>query len=337
MKLVNVTQVPIGSASTTTWGGTRLRVALALDVTGSMVMGGSTKLAEMKKAAKTLIDTLKASAAGKDDVYISIIPFNKMVNVGTTNKTATWLAFNNEYYGSCATGWWDDPKDYLTKTACQNAGKTWTASNKNSWQGCVTDRTQAYDTTKDVPATAVPDTLFPAMNYSDCPESMLAMKSAFEATESNTSTDGNTLKGKINNLDGQGNTNQAIGMHWAWMSLQQTIPLNAPGKDPLYEYTDAIVLMSDGLNTEDRWYDNAGQIDARQKILCDKITEIPVGATKPDTLIFTIQVNTNGDDESAVLKYCGKTGGFFSTTTAAGIGPAFQQVGASLIDLRVSK
>jgi hypothetical protein len=58
-----------------------------------------------------------------------------------------------------------------------------------------------------------------------------------------------------------------------------------------------------------------------------------------ETRIFTIQVNTDGAAESAVLKYCGQKaeGAFFSTTTAAGIGPAFQQVGASLIDLRVSK
>ena len=118
----------------------------------------------------------------------------------------------------------EDPKDYNTKTKCKSAGKTWTKSDKSDWKGCVTDRAQSYDTTKDVPSTGTPNTLFLAMNYSDCLQSILALKSAFEATESDSSTDSTTLKGKINSLTADGNTNQAIGMHWAWMSLQQPCP-----------------------------------------------------------------------------------------------------------------
>jgi hypothetical protein len=31
------------------------------------------------------------------------------------------------------------------------------------------------------------------------------------------------------------------------------------------EYAKAIIILSDGLNTEDRWYTSASQIDARQR------------------------------------------------------------------------
>ena len=66
-----------------------------------------------------------------------------------------------------------------------------------------------------------------------------------------------------------GMTNQGIGLAWAWMTLGQGAPFNAPAKDPNYTYKDAIILLSDGLNTQNRYSNSASQIDARQKILCD--------------------------------------------------------------------
>jgi hypothetical protein len=51
-------------------------------------------------------------------------------------------------------------------------------------------------------------------------------------------------------------TNQPIGLAWAWQSLVGGGNLIVPAKDPNYTYTDVIVLMSDGLNTQDRWYGN---------------------------------------------------------------------------------
>uniref|UniRef100_E6VCR3 Putative Flp pilus-assembly TadG-like N-terminal domain-containing protein n=1 Tax=Rhodopseudomonas palustris (strain DX-1) TaxID=652103 RepID=E6VCR3_RHOPX len=353
MKVMNISQMSLGASSTTTWGGTRLRVALALDVTGSMDSAG--KLSAMKTAAKQLIDTLKATSTTKEDVYISIVPFNVMVNVGPGNKNATWLDWDTSY-GSCKSkyttknacqaggdswNYWSNTcqSQKTLKSACQAGGHTWTASNVNSWKGCVTDRTQNYDTTKTEPTSATPDTLFLAQNYSDCMASLLPMKSAYEATESDSSTDATTLKGRINTLDAQGGTNQGIGMFWAWMTLQATAPLYTPAKDSEYKYTDAIVLLSDGMNTKNRWYGNGSnwspQVDDRQKILCDNITTKVNGV--PETTIYTIQVNTSGDPESSVLKYCGSTGGFFSTTTASGIQSAFQEVGASLTKLRIAK
>ena len=64
-------------------------------------------------------------------------------------------------------------------------------------------------------------------------------------------------------------------MAWAWHdAAAPSAPFNAPAKDPNYTYKDVIILMSDGLNTQNRWYRQrqpSRQIDARQKILCDNI------------------------------------------------------------------
>ena len=52
---------------------------------------------------------------------------------------------------------------------------------------------------------------------------------------------------------------QAIGLAWGWQSLTQTAPLNAPAFDPSYQYRQIIILLTDGLNTQDRWYGNGSQ------------------------------------------------------------------------------
>ena len=66
-----------------------------------------------------------------------------------------------------------------------------------------------------------------------------------------------------------GNTNQAVGLAWGWQSLS-TInpPIVAPAKDKNYIYKDYIVLLSDGLNTQNRWSTTQTKIDTRQELLC---------------------------------------------------------------------
>lgn len=323
MRIAGFPTLDVKTGTTTTWGNTKLRVALALDVTGSMNDDG--KLAAMKTSAKSLIDTLKQSSNATGDVYVSIIPFAQMVNVGITNKNASWIDWSvwDQDHGICSR------IQYTTKSDCESHNRTWTAD-RTGWLGCVTDRTQPYDTTKDVPTTTA--TKFSADDYQQCPAPILPMTPLYSAT------DVLTVKTKIDSLIAQGGTNQPIGMHWGWMSLQQTLPLSAPAKDPNYIYTDAIILLSDGLNTIDRWYGNGSnpspQVDARQQILCDNIKNAAVNGK---TLIYTIQVNTSGDPESAILKSCGDTGSFYATTTTSGISSAFAAIGASLSKLRLAK
>ena len=142
------------------------------------------------------------------------------------------------------------------------------------------------------------------------------------------------LKDKIDAMTPSGATNQPIGLVWAWHSLSSTWPLSVPAKTAGVVYTDVIILMSDGLNTMDQWYGDgynpSPQVDARQAILCANIKAAGVK-------IYTIQVNTDGDPESAILKSCASDGQFYSTTTASGIASAFDSIGASLTKLRVAK
>ena len=96
------------ASSTVKWGMNRLRVALALDNTGSMASDG--KIDALKTATKSLLDQLKAAAANNGDVYVSIVPFSKNVNVGTsTYYNANWVDWED---------WEDDNGHDQSTTTC---------------------------------------------------------------------------------------------------------------------------------------------------------------------------------------------------------------------------
>ena len=89
MKVAGFPQLNFNSTSTTKWGDARMRVAMALDVTGSM--DDDNKMSNMQTAAKSMIDTLSKLNKITGDVYISIIPFSKDVNIGPTSDAAAWV------------------------------------------------------------------------------------------------------------------------------------------------------------------------------------------------------------------------------------------------------
>jgi Flp pilus assembly protein TadG len=243
MGMVGRPKMTVKVASATAWSSSRMRVALALDNTGSMDKGN--KMPALKTAAKTLVDTLKNTAGKDGDVYISVVPFAKDVNVGTSFYNETWID-------------WTDWNDDSGNKSCNKSGKNCTLNAKSTWNGCVTDRTQPNDTT--VTAATGTATKFPAEQYSACPAPILPLTYTWS-----------DVTAKIDGMSPNGMTNQPIGLVWAWWTLSAGTPFAAPAKDPDYDYIDAIVLLTDGANTEDRWYNKDSQIDARQKILCDNI------------------------------------------------------------------
>jgi len=310
LSVLGIDTLNITASTTSTWGNTRLRVALVLDNTGSMA--SSNKMTALKTASQNLLTQLKSSAINADDVYVSIIPFNKDVNVDPSNVSASWLRWDlwEAVNGKCSRS------TYTTQSSCVSAGKTWTPNSHTTWNGCVTDRDQNFDTTNDAPIAG--STLYPTEQYSSCPVSLTGL-----------SNDWTTLSNKITAMQPVGNTNQAIGLQMGWQSLTAA-PFTVPAMDPNYKYTQVIILLSDGLNTQDRWYTNASSIDARQQKTCDNIKA--AGIT-----IYTVQVNTDGDPTSTLLQGCASDSSkFFLLTSSAEIVTTFGQIGTSLSNLRLA-
>ncbi len=321
LKVAGFPNINFNTSSTSAWGNVRMRVAMALDNTGSMASDG--KMPAMQTAAKSLVDQLSALAKNPGDIYISIVPFAKDVNMGASNYTQPWIDWSDweAANGSCSN------TSYRSQSSCVSNGKTWTAANRNTWTGCFTDRDQNYDTTNTTPVTSNSSTLFPAEQYSYCRSSSSAYLQPIMSLSYNWSA----LKTLITDMEPTGNTNQGIGLAWAWMTLGTGAPFNAPAKDPNYTYKDAIILLTDGFNTQNRWYSNASQIDARQRILCDN-------AKAAGVTIYTVQVNTGGDPIQSVLQYCASgPDKFFHVTSASQTVSAFSSIGSSLSKLRVAR
>ena len=94
-KLLGYDNFTILASSTAKWGTRRLRVALVLDNTGSMADAG--KMAALKTATQGLLTQLQGAVNIAGDVYVSIIPFVKDVNLGGANWNSDWI-----YWGSLA-------------------------------------------------------------------------------------------------------------------------------------------------------------------------------------------------------------------------------------------
>jgi Flp pilus assembly protein TadG len=322
-KFVGVDTITVGSASTVKWGTSRLRVALVLDNTGSMAQSG--KIDALKNATNKLLNQLKDAATNNGDVYVSIIPFVKDVNVGSNNFSSNWIDWTDwdNVNGSCS------QSKYVTQTDCLNANgnKTWTVQNHNTWNGCVVDRggktapdPNNYDTNVVAPTTSIKATLFSAEQYSSCPQAAKGL-----------SYDWSGMSTLVNNMSPGGNTNQAIGLALGWMSLTGGGPFTAPAMDPNYTYSQVIILLTDGLNTQDRWYSDQASIDIRQKKTCDNIKA--AGIT-----LYTIQVNTGGDPTSTLLQNCASDSDkFFLLTSADAIVTTFNTIGTNISKLYVAK
>ena len=125
MGIIGTNVVPLGRSSTTVWGEARLRVALALDNTGSM--SSSSKMTALKSATHNLLTQLKGAATVSGDVYVSIIPFVKDVNVGSTKYNETWVKWDGTN-GSIDNDLWDK-----WNGTCNNAGGV-RAGPRPGWQ-----------------------------------------------------------------------------------------------------------------------------------------------------------------------------------------------------------
>jgi Flp pilus assembly protein TadG len=426
MKMVGTPSMTVKTASSTNWGSVRLRVALVLDVTGSMK---GDKIKDLKTATTTLLAQLKASANKPEDVYVSIVPFSKFVNVDPANYRATWIDWSlwlaeppngtsprdnaygnsvswknvgpgsdcpyssNRHGFTCMDRPATDPnarsikKIESTGYICPSMDETYgvaregrfyngcyntTGSNgnykhvwrpadsassptaadlavtpsKSTWNGCVTERglstgpSNDYDRKVTAPVAGTQASLWTADQNEVCSTPMMALSDNWDKMDKVVNGDATTP-----GLTPTGGTNQPIGLVWGWQSLVGGGPFPTPPiKDPAYEYQDIVVLMSDGLNTQNRW-DGDGR--AVEPEVDKRMYESSSVGTCPNmwntVMIFTVQVNTDDSSESALLKNCASTNKksgakeYQLVTSAGGIGAAFNNIATKLTTLRVAK
>jgi Flp pilus assembly protein TadG len=329
--VIGYQNINVNGSSTAAWGSSRLRVALALDNTGSMASDG--KMTALKSATKSLLAQLQAAAGQNGDVYVSIIPFANDVNIGSNNYNANWI------------DWADWDADNTTTSCTGRRGRSCRTVplNHTQWNGCITDRGgsngptgQNYDQNVTAPGNDIPSK-FPADQDDNCPAQMMGLTYNWTG-----------LNNLVDSMSPAGSTNQPIGLVWAWQSLVGGGPLTAPAKDTNYKYTDVIILMSDGLNTENRWYGNgysvSTDVDKRMYDAGKNGAGTCANIKNAGVTLYTIQVNTGGDPLSTLMQNCAGSPDkfadptkFYMVTTSSGLGSVFSAIGTNLTKLRVAK
>ena len=312
MQVMGFHTLNVTGTATAKWGFSRLRVALVLDNTGSMA--DSNKITELKTATNNLLTQLQSDVQQAGDVYVSIIPFVKDVNLGASNYSASWID-------------WTDWNSANQTCSFSHNHLTCSANNHNTWNGCVVDRgdengpdTGNYDTNVVAPSSGNTATMFSAEQYSSCPQAAMGL-----------SYDWASMTTLVNNMSPNGNTNQAIGLALGWMSLTGGGPFTQPPMDPNYVYQQVIIILTDGLNTQDRWYTQVSSIDARQTLTCNNIKTAGI-------ILYTVQVSTDGTPLSTLLQNCASDSSkFFFLTSASQIVSTFQQIGTNLSNLRIAQ
>lgn len=178
MKILGVPSMDLGTSSTTAWGTTKLRVALALDVTGSMASAG--KMPALITASKNLIDQLSASAKVNGDVYISVVPFANVVHLGSSFKDSGYIDWDQwSTRGSVQENYTcgdknDEPDRKNGYQGTMKCGDQ--TNNTKKWNGCVMERgtnTPPWNATGPDVLITPPTTqanFYPADQSSYCPE-----------------------------------------------------------------------------------------------------------------------------------------------------------------------
>jgi Flp pilus assembly protein TadG len=210
----------------------------------------------------------------------------------------------------------------VTKTGAAPYNHAWVANDHSTWGGCMEDRTQNYDVDNTAPTGTA--TGFPPENAQSCPP----------GTISPLSDNWTALTSAVNAMTAQGSTNQPIGLAWGWIAQSNSDPFD-PGALPA-DTSQVIIILSDGLNTQDRWSgdgaDEDSGTDARMNLVC-------ANAKAAGFTIYAVFVDLNGTQgNSTVLQNCATDSShYFDLTTSGQIVTAFNEIATQITQLRVAK
>jgi Flp pilus assembly protein TadG len=334
--LFGIDKFEVGVTSEARWGIGKVEVALVLDNSGSMKDHG--RIGHLKTASHDLLKVLKDAAKDPDDAKVAIVPFDSAVRLPYDQTNApNWIKWGKN--GSCSDGSGNQKN-------CLDDWKVWTwkvwQTNKwNSWGGCVEDRDKDPSLNHDVLDT-VPDnttsnsvsarqTRFPARPCDD--NSLNTVIPLGNNWGTDTSTDASTLHGKVNLMKPAGKTNITIGLAWGWHVLSPAEPYTQGKAHGTKDLTKYIVLMTDGDNTQSRYYSclwswGTCSIDARTEAACTNIKNAGIE-------IFAVRL-VNGN--ATLLKNCASNAGmYYDVQDASALSGVFKDIASQIASLHLSK
>lgn len=282
--------VDINSRAQARSGKLKIELALALDNTGSMA--SSNKLVELKRAVINLLDRMQAlNDVEPGAVKVALVPFATQVKPGRGYVDAPWLRYNDN-------------------------GAPGTRAQKDAWVGCVTDRDQPSNTLDTQPIGHY-SLQHPVADrwQSEC----RVLQTLMPLTADLRSAGPGSLRAAVANMNAVGTTNVSIGVAWGLKTLMNRQPFSgaAPAGDE--DVLKALIVLTDGDNTRDRWSDQQWSINPRTRATCDTVKNAvrnanPSAKSSSYIQLYTIRVIEGNE---SLLRDCAGNGGTYSNVNQA--------------------
>ncbi len=187
-----------------------------------------------------------------------------------------------------------------------------------NWSGCVIDRTQPYDVQSDAPSSSNTDTLYPASKCAT--NSLLPIMDL--------TTDISAARTYAAKMTPAGNTNITIGIQWGMEVLSPTAPFTNGVAFTDTTVSKYMIVLTDGINTQNRWTTNATQIDARTAQACTNAKNLGI-------TVFTVRLE---DGNSSMLQACAsQTGYYYNLTNASQLSGALGNIMKSIKKIRLTQ
>lgn len=348
MSLAGINSFDVRVTSEIELAGESVEVALVLDVTDSMA---GSKIDALKSSANGLLDKAFAGEDSRDTVKIAIVPFADYVNVGMENRNEPWISVPPDT-SSTAEVCQDDYREIIGQSNCRMETGTYDRDGVSTsydyevcdyeysppesrcfnsttitrWNGCVASRDHPLDVSDGDYAIPVPG----SMNV-ECGTPLTRL-----------TNDPDLLKARIEEITTFGNTYVPAGLLWGWATLSAGEPFSegvAYGtKVNGIPVKKAIVLMTDGANTRSANYATARhnlnditQANERTSQLCANIKE-------KDIRIYTVAFDVSDTSIKDLLRDCASsTADFFDAENNVELQTAFENIGATLSPIRISR
>ena len=325
--LVGFDEFNLSVKSSAIGGGVDLEVALVLDNTGSM---SGDKIVALRDSAKDLVNILLADG-NEDRVSIALVPFAEYVNIGMDMRTETGLNI---------------PADYIHPDT----------EVEYKWYGCMGSRVDGLNVTDDSYGTLVPGIMMfhdPVVNYTKTSTPHQSWRCPAAPVIDLTNSKSDIISG-IDDMTAAGWTYIPGGLSWGWRVLSDQAPFTSGVANVPGEVRKVIVLMTDGENTRgpELWtndttvnhsapvYGHSIHSTEGAAAAANPITETLCDNIKADNIVvFTIAFEVeDGSPVEKLMRDCAGNGGqFFDADSAEELESAFNQIGLSLLNLRLSQ
>lgn len=188
---------------------------------------------------------------------------------------------------------------------------------KAQWRGCVADRDQPNDAADGVDVNRR-DTLHPAVACAG-DESALARLQPLTDNWSQ-------LRRTTDAMTPSGYTNLTIGLAWGMAALSRGAPL-AEAAAPSPGLKKYMIVLTDGLNTRNRFGETEAQIDFKTGTAC-------TAAKAAGVQVYTIRVI---EGNAGLLRDCASSPEmYFDVRSAAGIGPVIAAIAREISAVRLT-